>query len=80
MNAKKPFLMPELMYIVYVPDSILCVGLLCAGGVFFGGRAFDKPTCFADCCGSLILSIKSEGEQEERGSCNSAYSFNFQHL
>lgn len=51
----------------------------CAGVVCFSCSA-GKPTCFADCCGSLIFSIKSEGEQEKRGSCNSAYSLNFQHL
>lgn len=29
-------------------------------------RVSGKPTCFA-CCGSLIFSMKSEGEQKEKG-------------
>lgn len=53
---------------------------LCPSGLFLCCRRAGKPTCFADCCGSLIFSIKSEGEQEERGSCDSAYSFNLQLL
>lgn len=56
-------------------EIALCLSVLC----IFCCEPGD-PTCFADCCGSLIFSIKSEGELEERGSCNSAYSFSFQHL
>lgn len=40
---------------------------LCICVVFFGAVGLANPTCFADCCGSLIFSIKSEGEQEGKG-------------
>lgn len=45
----------------------LCVVGVLRAGFFFCGVRLDKPTCFADCCGSLILSIKSEAEQEGKG-------------
>lgn len=61
------------MYRVDVKDSVVPAGCRVFCAVVSG-----KPTCFA-CCGSLILSRKSEGEQKERGSCNSAYSCSFQH-
>lgn len=34
---------------------------------YFWAVGLARPTCFADCYGSLILSILSEGEQEGKG-------------